>query len=1274
MPKKSDKSKVLTGYKVHKERILLSGGTIIRSIKYPIKPFSESPEASDSLAKLKDSIISDDLKIRGDVNLNDYLECTSNGNQLYTVFDFWIDSLKAGVIWQPDSKSLLDLVNSPFEQIWQNVDQRIKDFFDKEKIKPLILQNEIRKTETINKDSFRKKIASYLKAEYYHEEKYPSKGYKILSPQAEEIVDFITNSFFDEDGKLKLEGQANQEKFWLENFGIDKNIIKSSKPRGKLKDITFTIVPELICINQDCLLDELVNKRQDWLESHNQEEKKLLGYLGLTNNFNGFSNYFGKVIKSLKEDKVQDIFDAISFIQPSLHEKRDVVLSALAFLSDKARKLGDPFHTDSWSNYRGFFGGKLQSWFSNHERRKKEMHKQIENFKNSIEKAKNYLNTKSFPKEAQEEIELINTLLDRLEEFLSKGIENEDNYQIFDSLLSSLKRRLNFFYQAYIQNEEEKEEDEETSVNKSGDFSGLYEKIYKPVTFFGKAIRKRNEKIVYKTIPILESGIETLTSLISSLSKNFSPKETFEKVRKKQETEETVYRKCLNFFWRKYTDKSVNSSFFRDQYIKIISSEAKSPTLQDIEKKKNHKKYTFYRSAYAKGSVSQIEINSENHLESFEKLILEMTRYLLEFDKARLLKDPKMLLDWIELAKTTISHLIRFNTQDEFPVANLNLENFDKANLYIKLFSLETAKKSEFSFIVQSLVLSEIKGAATLYSKKEYLARYSTQVIASNEKFKLFYKPSDPQIQLSQNLANSQPTSPERKMLMRPHLYLVDITKAETKTKKGSNPNALHLGKENCKPVFISEEDMKETFRLSSSPYQLQFLDKYLYSPKGWENVNVTLSEWNFIVEKRYEINWDLENKRPILTPAKTKNKSGKKWVERVYLSIPFVLSASEKNNQTPKLEEITKDDLSHTNYPLLGIDVGEYGLAYALTSIQDNKIDIIETGFIADKNIANIKDEFAKIQQRAKEGAFDEEDNTVSLVRENAIGALRNKVHAIAIKCGGCSIIYEGSISNFETGSGRTTKIYDSVKRADTEFESEADKSIHNHVWGKSTKYIGRALSAHASSYTCIKCARSLYQITEENLENTKIVSRTGNIVTISTPLGEIYGYTQNKEHQQGYIFKKTEKRLSEFRKMIKEFARPPVAQNSEALPEHIRENKEKIENFKKQRGNSSLFVCPFVGCGFVADADMQAALIMAIRGYLRFKGIIKPKKDKEDKSKENKKGIIKPKKDKKDKSKENKKEHSESDPTSYLEETIKYLSQLSNKDALIEKMKFKF
>lgn len=36
-------------------------------------------------------------------------------------------------------------------------------------------------------------------------------------------------------------------------------------------------------------------------------------------------------------------------------------------------------------------------------------------------------------------------------------------------------------------------------------------------------------------------------------------------------------------------------------------------------------------------------------------------------------------------------------------------------------------------------------------------------------------------------------------------------------------------------------------------------------------------------------------------------------------------------------------------------------------------------------------------------------------------------------------------------------------------------------------------------------------------------------------------------------------------------------------------------------KRGNSALFVCPFMDCMHVSDADIQAALNSAYRGYIR-------------------------------------------------------------------------
>lgn len=264
--------------------------------------------------------------------------------------------------------------------------------------------------------------------------------------------------------------------------------------------------------------------------------------------------------------------------------------------------------------------------------------------------------------------------------------------------------------------------------------------------------------------------------------------------------------------------------------------------------------------------------------------------------------------------------------------------------------------------------MSEIRGSATLYSKKEYLAKYTVQVIDSNNKFKIFYKPSDPDIKIDNNLIASHPASKERKSLMKPHVYLVNISKSK-ETKKKELPNLLQLEKNNIKTAFLPTESLNKMLRLSSSPYQLQFLDKYLYRPIGWENIIINLSEWSFVIERKYKINWDIENKKPVLTLEKdTKESKNKKWVERIYLAIPFQISSQPIEDYSTSIKRVlTGKNIDRIKHPILGIDVGEYGLAYCLVRFDDNHINIIEKGFIKDKNIANIKDKFAEIQQKIK-------------------------------------------------------------------------------------------------------------------------------------------------------------------------------------------------------------------------------------------------------------------------------------------------------------------
>lgn len=1199
------RKKSLAGYRLHKERVLFSGQSIIRTFKLPLISLLDNKDTRNQqlIENLKQAIINDDLTIRGDLNLNDYLNYTKKDQPYYTLFDFWIDSLKAGIIWGSKTTEIMD--GQFFEKIWKKTSEDIKKYFDKEKFKnEIILKDPLRNTST--KNSFQKRLENSLKEEYKSDEK------------AKELIAMIVNEFFDRSGKLTKNGEE-QDKFWNEKFQIDKTILIKNLPEGKLKKITCLIIPELIdmdSFNKKSSFDlstinNLIEKRINWLKSKskniNEENNKeledsLIKILCLDNNFNGFSNYLDSFLEVLQDENqeksFETIFNAFVKIYPSLDtkENKDKILSALKELRKRALKLGQPkfFHVKSWADYRSVFGGKLKSWFTNYQKRKKEINKQVNELKKTITLAEETIKKIN---SSSEEKEKSLFLLHKLEGFLNKenvNLDSEKNYQVFNILLSETKRYLNVFYQKYI-----KEDDQEKiELEKTEEFGGLYKKIYRPVTFFGQAVKKDNEKFI--NIDILP-GLKIIKKLLLTLKENFHPRE-IEKGNKKQNGE-MIYRGFLQFFFKKIQDKAVNSLLFKNKYSDILKEAFEQESLLNSIIKKNQRKYTVFKGPYVKGTLIEVELkNVGDFLMKYKSSVLDLVKFLLDKFKVdnfsqddktnNLFQDINLLLDWVEASRMLIGELLYFNTNEKFLLDDFDLSNFKVAQNYKDIFSLKEVDKNEFTFFIQSLIISEIKGLATLMTKKTYLAKYTIQVIDSDKKFPLFYQLFDDKINLNEIDLRSNPS-----LLMKPHHYLVALK--QVKEIKNKKPNLIRLEKDKIRKVFIplSSENF---LRLSSSPYQLQLLDKLLYKPKGWQNIDINLSEWGFIWEQEYQINWDWQKKALSLKPKENSKKN------KLYLSIPFQIKSK-------KSQSLSKDfKAQRDKYPILGIDVGEYGLAYCFISVKDgHQIKILNKNFIYDRNISNIKDKFAQIQQRARQGVFEEKDNVVARVRKNAIGHLRNRVHAILTqKQDKASIVYEYSISNLETGSGRTIKIYNSVKRADVKLDSDADRQIHDHVWGKNSPLVGVHLQAYGSSYSCARCQRSLYQIKEDDLRQAKIISIDDGILKIKTKKGILCGFSQEEKYKTHNVdFLKGKNRLKEFRKLIKDFARPPVSKRSLVLKKYATDlvnNGDFIEKFKQLRGNSAIFVCPFDDCHYVADADIQAAFMMAIRGYLKFKGII--------------------------------------------------------------------
>lgn len=1156
----------MKGYNLHKKRIDLFSGNIIRTIKYPLKPLTDNLNLSD----IEQNIIKDDLRIRGDVNLNDFINFSFQNKNIYTLIDFWFDSLRAGVIWQPSKENLINLINkiyfqkSKAEIIFENSSLDIKKFFDKEKfINSFILKGEIRIGK--NKNSFIKELTKVLKEEFKGNIKENKKDKFIINKDAQLIIDKIVNLFFKND-KLKIIGLKNQNKIWKNNFKIDKNLLKDDKLNF---DYTFFIIPELVDLSQNNI-DYLIVNRKKFL-SDKKIDIDLKEIFGIGNNGNALSNYLNLIFDCFLNNNINLIYDDFNKLVHFNDQDKKIILNSLKYLSKKAQLLNHPnFLNLSWDDYRSVFSGKFESWLSNYIKRQDELDSQINDLNISLNEIKKYIqkfvnnNLNEFDDDFKLNSELVLNNLNDFQKIIDKRIINE----LFFTLYSELKKNLNFFYQKYIK--------EDLDIIEFEPFKNLFKKIYKPVNFYGKSKKENNLKFL-NSFSIVKDGIKNVINILKFLKDNFEiSKNYLESVDNDKENFEIIFRIFLSSLSKKIKNNILNSKTFIKKYYSIINFVLLNYT--DLKQKDYWDRgnyYVFYKSEYSKGTNKQIDFKKDlNFKELLENYLKDLIYFSLGFNIEQLLINKKELLDWIELNKTVISLLIRFSKIQKFDLEslNFNIKNFKLIQKYLDYFGYDL-DKNRLNYIIQSLFFSEFRGAATLFSKEKYLAKYNLQFIKSNEKLPLYY--------YSENISNFE--NPKN-LVNKKHLYLLSLQKI--KDDKKENVTFIQLLKNSKKKIRNKLENYQDKLlKLESSKYQMQFLDKFIYKGKKWQNVEISLSEWSLIVEKEFKIEWDIENGIPkfILIKDSKKNK--------LYFAIPFNIKSSFN-----EYEQKVKQNL------IMGIDIGEYGIAYAVVDFKNEKdIKILNSGFIYSKNIAKIKDEFSKIQKKSKSGIFNQASSIVSEIRENAVGILRNKIHSIFINYHPQNLSYEYSIDNFETGSGRTVSIYKTIKKSDVPSIIEADKSIQKHVWGVNWKKdlsIGQNLSAYGSSYICSNCYQSLYQITENDLDKIYIKNRSGNILEIESPYGLIYGYSKQKEYDKNYKFKKSKNSLKKLQKILKDFSRPPLL-GSETISKFTKFNKEDLEKFKKLRGNSSVFICPF--CLHVSDADIQAALMMAIRGYLK-------------------------------------------------------------------------
>jgi hypothetical protein len=339
----------------------------------------------------------------------------------------------------------------------------------------------------------------------------------------------------------------------------------------------------------------------------------------------------------------------------------------------------------------------------------------------------------------------------------------------------------------------------------------------------------------------------------------------------------------------------------------------------------------------------------------------------------------------------------------------------------------------------------------------------------------------------------------------------------------------------------------------------------------------------------------------------------------RIFSSMPFGISSKYG----------TADFFNKTNR-YLGIDVGEYGLAYTVIEVSDDlrsfaesktindelikesSVRILECGFIHSHLISKIRDQYRENQKIQRTATFSRPNTKLANIRENAINSIRNRIHHLALKYK-AKPIYELQISNFETGSGRVTKIYNSVKRSDPYKDQDTEKKLRNHLWG-TKKGVGAEVGARATSYTCISCGCSHYDIawgltnrkdfdkalfSLENLgDRYRILDNEGNALKFDSNGHDVLLHLYFVAEPSNAISKK------HIEKAVRDWARAPLEKFDSVVSD--------TEKHKLLRGNSAFYRCPF--CDSMTDADIQASFNIATLGALT---VSKDKKKLEDVSK---------------------------------------------------------
>lgn len=339
---------------------------------------------------------------------------------------------------------------------------------------------------------------------------------------------------------------------------------------------------------------------------------------------------------------------------------------------------------------------------------------------------------------------------------------------------------------------------------------------------------------------------------------------------------------------------------------------------------------------------------------------------------------------------------------------------------------------------------------------------------------------------------------------------------------------------------------------VASSRYQTQFLDWFAREDFAKKRKTELSFNGGFsIADYAVKLDWSGE------IPAVRETEA-----PRVYISQPFTIEPPEH----------AEFDAGKIKNRYIGVDLGEYSLAWSLIEADGKNVKLLESGFIEDYQQQTIKNYVKNWRESQARQTFTSPDTKLLRIRESLIGSYRAELESLAL-AKHARLSFEYEVSGFETGGNRVAKVYDSIKQG--VIRRDENKIVNEHAWGKNEKPKGLAKESEfwaemkdnyakifgfetTAAWTSRYCTKCRYVASKENLER-------------DFPELKFYGDV-----------------------------RPDLGKSEQAKKVRETLGAAKFAKFRDENKSSiAFYVCP--KCGHVTDADKQASFNIAVRGYVK-------------------------------------------------------------------------